>query len=316
MRETAAAAPAGSARSGRSGMFDRMSPRVRAERPPSPRRPGCRRRTGRAAAPRPRRAVSACRLASNARRARPTPSAASTRLDAGGDVRAARRRCSTIVTGVRSRRRPRRDPVRGRRVRRLGDQHDVVGAGVGVEHAAARCIALRPPTRSDRSRPPTPSTCETRTPASSSRQVSCCAPVPEAATTPTRGPASARRRTLAKPRPTPPMIAVPQSGPITRTPAARGRVLQGELVLERHVVGEDHHVPAGVDGVHGLAERGCSRNREQHERASGCAARGGPDGTAGAAAGAVPPLGPARARRPSSSRPGRRRPPRRRRPRR
>ena len=46
--------------------------------------------------------------------------------------------------------------------------------------------------------------------------MSCCAPVPEAATIPT-DPACT---TLANPRATPLTTAVPQSGPITRTPRA------------------------------------------------------------------------------------------------
>jgi hypothetical protein len=87
----------------------------------------------------------------------------------------------------------------------------------GSASSAARASSVaRPPTASDRSRPPTPSTCETPTPAMSSRQEICCAPVPDAATRPT-GPG---RTTLAKPRATPETIAVPQSGPITRTPAS------------------------------------------------------------------------------------------------
>ena len=59
-----------------------------------------------------------------------------------------------------------------------------------------------------RSRPPTPRTCETPTPAASSRHDTCCAPVPLAATSPT-GPG---RTTLAKPSATPETIAVPQIG--------------------------------------------------------------------------------------------------------
>ena len=88
-------------------------------------------------------------------------------------------------------------------------------AGSASRAASASRVA-RPPTASDRSRPPTPSTCETPTPAMSSRQEICCAPVPDAATRPT-GP---ERTTLANPRATPETIAVPQSGPITRTPAS------------------------------------------------------------------------------------------------
>ncbi len=46
--------------------------------------------------------------------------------------------------------------------------------------------------------------------------MTCCAPVPEAATTPT----DPARTTLAKPSATPPTWAVPQSGPMTSTSAA------------------------------------------------------------------------------------------------
>ena len=56
------------------------------------------------------------------------------------------------------------------------------------------------------------------TSASSSRQLTCWAPVPDAAMMPTLGPSSPAPRTFAKPRPTPETIAVPQSGPITSSP--------------------------------------------------------------------------------------------------
>ena len=71
-----------------------------------------------------------------------------------------------------------------------------------------------PPTSADRSRPPTPRACVTPTPAWSSRVSSCWQPVPDAATRAT-GPG---RQALAKPSPSPPTTAVPQSGPITRRP--------------------------------------------------------------------------------------------------
>ena len=57
----------------------------------------------------------------------------------------------------------------------------------------------RPATAADRSRPPTPRQCETPTPAPSSRHISCWAPVPLAATSPT-GPG---RTAFAKPSPAP-----------------------------------------------------------------------------------------------------------------
>ncbi len=79
----------------------------------------------------------------------------------------------------------------------------------------------RPPTSADRSRPPTPRQCRTPTPAPSSKESRCCAPVPDAATIPT-GPG---RTTFEKPRPTPSTTAVPQSGPMTSRPASPAHVL-------------------------------------------------------------------------------------------
>ena len=70
---------------------------------------------------------------------------------------------------------------------------------------------VSPPTSSLRSRPPVPIACETPAPSRSTSAVTCCRPVPEAATQP-----MAPRRTLfANASGTPSMIAVPQSGPIT-----------------------------------------------------------------------------------------------------
>ncbi|HEY3681895.1 MAG TPA: hypothetical protein VGL93_02585 [Streptosporangiaceae bacterium] len=83
-----------------------------------------------------------------------------------------------------------------------------------ASRASSAASVDNPPTSADRSRPPTPSTCDTPTPASSSRHVTCCAPVPDAATTPTRP----GRVTFAKPSATPATIAVPQSGPMTSRP--------------------------------------------------------------------------------------------------
>ena len=74
-----------------------------------------------------------------------------------------------------------------------------------------------PPTRSSRSRPPTPIACETPAPNRSMRQLTCWRPVPDAATRPIEP----RRTTLAKPSGIPSRIAVPQSGPITKRPFLR-----------------------------------------------------------------------------------------------
>src|SRR5450759_5688171 len=67
----------------------------------------------------------------------------------------------------------------------------------GSEASAARAWRVdRPPTAEDRSRPPTPRQWLMPTPAMSSRHMTCCAPVPDAATRPT-DPARTR---LAQPR--------------------------------------------------------------------------------------------------------------------
>ena len=83
-----------------------------------------------------------------------------------------------------------------------------------------------PPTSGERSRPPTPMAWEMPTPAASSRQVTSWMPVPEAPTTPT-GP---RRTALANPRPTPSMMAVPQSGPMSSRPRSAATRLQAASV--------------------------------------------------------------------------------------
>ena len=144
-------------------------------------------------------------------------------LDARGDVRPPR----AEQHGADGRLEPgdrRLDAVGDPGVRRLGDQDDVVRRGIPISSRSSAASVARPPTGPDRSRPPTPMTWDTRTPASSSRQVRCWAPVPDAATTPTAGPPvlpseTPARSTFRDPRATPPTIAVPQSGPITSTPA-------------------------------------------------------------------------------------------------
>ena len=91
--------------------------------------------------------------------------------------------------------------------------------------------------------------------------------------------------TLANPSPTPSMMAVPQSGPITRTPAIQGSTLERHLVLDRHVVAEDHHVAAGLNRVHGLQQSGRAGNRHQHRGPT----RRVPQGVRGRAMGASSP---------------------------
>ena len=139
----------------------------------------------------------------------------------------------------------------------------------------------RPATSADRSRPPTPRQWEIPTPAPSSSAISCWAPVPDAATRPT-GPG---RTTLAKPSPTPPTTAVPQSGPITSTPAASARSLRATSRCERHVVAEHHGVQPGVDRVQGVGERELPRGRDQRQ---GRLRLAGPRRPTVAGAGALP----------------------------
>jgi hypothetical protein len=73
---------------------------------------------------------------------------------------------------------------------------------------------LTAPTSACRSRPPVPMAWLTPPPRRWIWQVTSCSPVPEAATSPM----APRRTALAKPSGTPPTMAVPQSGPMTRRP--------------------------------------------------------------------------------------------------
>ena len=94
--------------------------------------------------------------------------------------------------------------------------------------AATASLAMRPSTASFRSRPPRPMTWVTVAPHRSSRLIASWAPVPAAATTPTRGrPSSspAGCTALANPSPVPPSMAVPAPGPITSRPRAVARSL-------------------------------------------------------------------------------------------
>ena len=117
--------------------------------------------------------------------------------------------------------------------------------------ARTASAAMRPPTSADRSRPPTPITCVTPSPQRSSRLIASCAPVPAAATTPTRP----GRTTLAKPSPTPPSTAVPAPGPHHQVAERAAVLLELDLGGERHVVAEQQHVEAGPERLVRL-ERG------------------------------------------------------------
>ena len=58
-------------------------------------------------------------------------------------------------------------------------------------------------------------------------------------------------------------------------PALGRDPLEGDLLLDRHVVAEDHHVAAGVEGVHRLDERAGARARRPATSAPGSDAQGG-----------------------------------------
>ena len=76
--------------------------------------------------------------------------------------------------------------------------------------------AVTAPTAAERSRPPVPRAWVMPAPNWWMRALTCCSPVPDAATRPMEP----RRTLLAKPRPTPLTMAVPQSGPMTNRPCS------------------------------------------------------------------------------------------------
>ena len=100
-------------------------------------------------------------------------------------------------------------------------------AGSASSMSSAISVEM-PPTFCERSRPPTPIACEMPWPACAIRQETSCSPVPEAPTMPM----SPRGTALAKASGMPLMIAVPQSGPITRRPSARASLLEPHLVFD------------------------------------------------------------------------------------
>ena len=82
-------------------------------------------------------------------------------------------------------------------------------------------------------------------------------------------PMSPRGTTLAKPSGTPPMIAVPQSGPITKRPPFARLALERRLVLDRHIVGEDHDVEPELQRLARLGDGEVSRDRDQRQIGGG-----------------------------------------------
>ena len=105
------------------------------------------------------------------------------------------------------------------------------------------------PTSRSRSRLPTPIACEMPSPACAIRQVTSCVPVPEAPMTPM----SPRGTRLAKASGVPPMMAVPQSGPMHQAAQRLAFALQRHLLGQGHVVAEDHHVEAARSALRASA---------------------------------------------------------------
>ena len=211
--------------------------------PPAPRRSWCPPLNRPSSGPRPRRRPGptrrpAARARRRRRRARAAISAAAS-VSVGGPGPT---RPST--TGVRQAAAAARPRVGDLGVGRLGHDGDHLDVRVVVERGqGGERRRRRRRRRTGRGRP-TPSTWRTPMPAPSSRPQSCWAPVPDAATSPT-GPGTT---TLANPSPTPPRITVPQSGPMTRTPALGGLLLERDLGVDVDAVAEHHHVAPGPQG--------------------------------------------------------------------
>ena len=114
-----------------------------------------------------------------------------------------------------------------------------------------------------------------------------CAPVPAAATTPT-GPGVT---TLAKPRPTPPSIAVPAPGPISSRPRDERVVLERHLLVDRHVVAEQQDVQVRRQRLVG-GQRGVVPGHRDHRDVGRRLARARRRAASAAArAGRLPPSG-------------------------
>ena len=196
------------------------------------------------------------------------------------------------------------------RLRRLGDEQERVGPGVGRRaRIPARNIRRRP--RRQIAAADADDVRHARRRRRRRRQAASCAPVPAAATIPT----APGRTTLAKPSPTPPSIAVPHPGPMTSRPSSRAAPLELHLVLDADVVGEEEHVhPASTapGGPRAWRTRPGPRRGRRSRRDSArrpAARERGATASRGAAlprARETAPLG--RAQRAVAQRPSRRRP--------
>ena len=112
-------------------------------------------------------------------------------------------------------------------------------------------LAIRPPTSAERSRPPTPMTCETR------RPTGPAAPTPPArrCRLRRRRPTGPRARAFAKPKPGAGQHGRAGARPHHEQAEVAGALLELTLLAQRHVVAEEQHVQAAAQRVVRL-ERG------------------------------------------------------------
>ena len=269
-----------SAQAGSSGMFER-DPAERGRRPAaSPRRTACRRRTARAAQPPGRPAGTAPVQCSGA--AQVPPAASHDRGGGRGQVRLARHRAGRTAPGSTA---PRRAPGRPRRPRRPAAWRPPRSARWPRRRRAGRAPAGsdRPATSADRSRPPTPRQCETPTPAPSSSDIRCWAPVPEAATMPDR----AGAHDVGEPQPDAADDRRAAVGPHHQHAGPAGVLLERDLLLQRHVVAEHHGQQPGVHRVDRVGEGVRARRGDQRDASPPTAPP--PSGTVAGARGAAEP---------------------------
>ena len=132
--------------------------------------------------------------------------------------------------------------------------------------AATASLAIRPSTASLRSRPPRPMTWVTVAPHRSSRLIASWAPVPAAATTPTRGPppsTPSERTCVGEAQARPPEHGRPRPRAHDQQAEVGGPVLQLHLVGHRHVVAEEQDVEPGRQRLVRLQRGVVARHRHQ-----------------------------------------------------
>ena len=227
----------------------------------APPRTACRRRRGRGwRRGLARRLSAASRARPMARRARPPqrPAAVAARALAGscrsaGADEADRERLAAPADAL-------EHGAARPRGRRLGDQDDRRVAGSASSRSIAASVESRRP-RGERSRPPTPMACEMPRRPCAIRQRDFL----HAGAGGADDADVAARHALAKASGTPPMMAVPQSGPITRRPSALASRLSATSSRQRHVVGEDHDVETAPQRLARLGRGEVAGHRDQRQ---------------------------------------------------